>query len=109
MTTINTYLRAWGGSPYAQILATYTARSASGAIFSASSNISLTSITYDAYSSGTSLGSLSAVFNVVQRALVAGSFPIDDEGVYLVLTSSDGGLILSFAKFGLTISLVLSK
>jgi hypothetical protein len=73
-----------GGSPYFNMNTTY----ADGNGNAVKNSINYKGAAYDNYSQGGSLGDGSALYNIVAGAINNG-LPLDDNGVYFVLTSAD--------------------
>ena len=71
-----------GGSPYFNIETTYTDADANPVL----NVVNYGGSSFDAYSQGTTV---SSVNTIVRAALDNGDLPVDDAGVYLVLTSAD--------------------
>lgn len=84
-TTILTHLaQSIGGSPYFNINTTYT----NSAGMSVSNSVAYKSSTTDNYSLGKSLSDAN-IQTIVSNAITSGKLPLDSNGVYFVLTSSD--------------------
>ena len=73
-----------GGSPYFNINTSYY----NGANVHVTNSVTLKGSTTDNYSQGTSLSD-AAVQTIVQSAISSGRLPLDTNGLYFVLTSSD--------------------
>ena len=86
---INTFLSSWGGTPYYNILSTFT-NSLGNVIPNA---INLTSTINDNYSLGSSKLNLTDanIQSIVTNAIGGKKLPLDPNGIYLVVTSPDIG------------------
>ena len=91
---IPAFLRSLGGSSWFKINNKYYQNSTNGPF--ASSDLTLAKEVFDtSYSQGTSLTD-EAIFTIVAEATTSGVLPLDSNGIYLVLTSSDVTAISGF-------------
>jgi hypothetical protein len=82
---LTTLAKNVGQSPYYLTNTTYHDRQGR----SVGGDVSFAGSVFDAYSTGKALGPGHTVRSIVEHALDGGALPVDESGVYLVLTSAD--------------------